>query len=160
MPDCSGSVTPHDSTTFLNCTRIVDYCPSSDSRLSFSHSCFIWHRSLSEDAAAGDNRPCPFGRAIFDDVDRVDHVGHDAGVVRNDAELLADRKTDRAVRDEAAMLFGELVDPDVVAIKYVPVTGETKQVRGQDLAAGVDDRSIFAWNRDDGREHCEGAVIP
>lgn len=103
-------------------------------------------RSQSEDAAACENRPCPFGRAIFDDVDRIDHVGHDAGVVRNDVELLADRETDRAVRDEAAMLFGELVDTDVVAIKYVPVTGETKQVGGQDLAAGVDDGPIFAWN--------------
>ncbi|MNW21260.1 hypothetical protein D3C71_2220710 [compost metagenome] len=59
-------------------------------------------------------------------MDGVDHVGHDAGVVRHDPQLLADLEPDWPVGDEAAVFLRELVDADVVAAEHVAVAGEAE----------------------------------
>ncbi|MCY1251431.1 hypothetical protein D9M72_651920 [compost metagenome] len=90
----------------------------------------------------------------------VDHVGDDAGVVGNDAQLLPDRQSDRPVTHQPPMFFRQLVYADVVAAKHMAIARQAQEVGGQDLAAGIDDRPVFRRHRDDGGEHRQRAVVP
>lgn len=86
--------------------------------------------------------------AIADAVDLIDQIRQDAGVIRDDGDLVADLKGQRFVALDEAVLLIELGDADLGMADDPAVAGAVAaEVGGERFAAGVDDGM-------DGRPSC------